>query len=1286
MADIRNNPHFVLFPINNNRTGYQPFALPVLYVEPRRIDENGNGIADTEALAVRYYVVDAPDPARVNGPFNQNLRIPDESLFEIQLSAVDLTTRQLDLRGLRFFGQDGIEKSFVDAEEGDTFEYTMRGPIAGSTPTSTTVYYPDAYYYDVSDIAINPDQLPRPKRYFFVWESIFFRRLPTATGDFKCLASDQGLAQLIFDVNHPGDVHEHMFRLTPMLYFDFENNNIQDDPTLKFYRPFADILQDLFDEQNFLDGVNQIDTIPAEYIPYLAFLIGVDLPNFPGTTDNLRRSILRRGAGLQKLKSSRRVLVELFDMFGFVVDIINLHASVDGNCYLAPNDGLDTQLVTQTDIVLSDFAAAGFGVGEVPFVYRPRRDSQVALHAWIVEDGSVKYQELLAISDGLSSDLESENIDGTSVNVNGILEPSFVSDIGIAPQNGIIGYSTVVVGDTDGSMGRPVLNSNNIIYNRTTNTLNLFFDHELSVDRNAKVFVFASYERLKINIPSQLSNTRTNKFDVEFISRQDITIDFNLLQFLLDFVFNLKGFHSLLRKIKVPIECFDVYNVIDTCVDGKDPFEPGTDLGDLQSPPAIIPIDPSCQEDGERGFNNSDLILRNLILEGLEHEFQAWKALSPDDCALTPEGQDKVVDDGVVESVTDVDLPDYDHELDDRETLCGTNPQKLDYCYKGRVQDNLSQILTIPVVDRYRCNPCGPGMGNVVYWEEHPNKSDLDGQNRGLLRQRIVRRAGRVSLHYTDQPFFDQLANNTLAIAPININIEKDNLGFPSHKFLSMNALESDYNYTDTAVADGCLEFDEARQRPWDELSQCGFPDLLNAQLITKTDGDQELTWDSQDLVYSGNGLIPDIPSLSDHGDVSDGRIITHKIYQSSGPGHPSLTFESTVFTDSDSIDTESVVTGPIFDSNCDTANEDFIGGYPAVVGLTTTDKETFVNGGSSDEFTFCDEGTVGTSIGILDREAIAKALCIDFSESTSTEARFFGNSMEHIQSSDVLYRFFVPYRLDCACLNSSCGTNDPTGVDGVSCNQSVLYDKDGNFDPDCDKLEVDLAIALRETMTLCDRLTNNDLANLFCLNDSCATPESGEFRFQDDYGIIYEVDWIFMEDTMDITVVTKDPRVPGEESDGYVESSKGSFKIFRKGVISTVRKIIKIDSLGDVIIDAEGSEVVVGFFQTNVTCGDQQFDAPFSYGVDCALQANVAALTTDGPHWVSSTDEPTSPTFGFSILAEDEASSKTIYKWGDPENPQDDDLFWTDPLEAFIPEDVQSPSSDSTNESSSSS
>ena len=1241
MADIRNNPHFVLFPLNNARTGYKPFAMPVLYVEPRRFDPRGNGISDSQALKLVYKVVDAPDPAKVNGPFNTNIRIPDQSLFEIELSSVDVARRQLDISAYQFFSSDGEEISFVDAKEGDYFKYTLEGTsyTNGSNPEDMVLYYPDAIYYDVSDVAISVEELPRPKRYMFVWESYYFRRIATATGSLKCISEEVGVSKNSLYVNHPGDVHEYMFKTTPGLYFDYPQMTRESDPTLEFYRPLADALQDVFDEQELLDGVNHINTIPAEFIPYLSFLIGWDLPNFPGTTDSLRRTILRRGSELQKLKSSRRVINELFATFGFTIDIINLWNSLDGNSLVGPENGVDVTEVTQTDLVLNDYNSAGFGVGNVPFVFKPQNESQIVLYAWLVDPGTPKYNQLVSISNNLSDDLEAYNIDGMSVNENGNLQPSFVAQIGKNVSNGVLGFSEVVVGSGSYSKGRPILNDRNIKYDSTKNILELFFDHEMSVEGNKKIFVFASYARNRITVPESLSNTRSNKFDIQILDNQGLPADFTLLLSLLDFLFKLKSFHSLLRKLKANLELKEVYNVTDMCIDGDDILKPDTTLGELQVPPAVVPNDVSeCFNDNERGFKKEDEALRSDVINGLENEFQAWKLLD-DNCKLTPEGQDKVIDSGSVDAITSDDLPDYDHDIDNRQTLCNENENNLDYCYKGRVKDLLATLLSVPIRERVSIsNQCDLYMGSVVYWQD----SD------GVLR-------------YTSYPYYNHAINdvNTRVINPFNIDINKDNLNFPSHRMISMNRLENDFNYTDNAVLVG-IDYHTARRRPWDGpegcldvTNDCGAVDILNAQLIEDTNGDEVLIWDEEDLVYCGNGLISEISSLEEHGSATTGddRIITHSVYQFACPSHPSIEFEQSTIVSNQTdelIDTDSAVTGPIFDSVCSDTGEDYIGGYPSSYNWIPVDPEIFEDGDTSvsstgELYQFSDP-TINS--GAIDRVAIAEGLCLPVSEITSRDtARFLSGSMEFVRTDDVDFRFYIPYRLDCKCLNDFCSEED--------------LDEDCRLQ-DGDQLDMQLTVALSETMSLCTRLSNGELNNLFCINEfnECTVPPNSSVEYQDEYGIIYEIEWNLSEDTLDITVTKKDPRIPGEEPDGYVETVPEGIKIFRKGVVTVVRRIIKY--VGDTsYVDAEGSEVTVGYFQTNKVCNDS-FDDPFIYGINCAIHDSVELLVTDGPHWMPSetdTGDPvylwadTDTTAPLEFLALPEVESGEILVWTGPTN-----------------------------------
>lgn len=1211
MPDIRNNPHFVLFPVNNARTGYKPYSMPILYVEPRRINPDGSGIPGSASLRVKYKVVDAPDSAKVAGSFNQNIRIPEQSLFEIELSDIDLLQRKLDLRSMEFVDSNGNVKSFIDAVEGDFFKYIVTGTntTKGSNPRDLVKYYPDAIYYDVSNVEINVDQLPRPKRYHFIWEGIFFRRIATVTNGLKCISDEMGITQKVLEVNHPGDVHEFMFKSTPGFYFDYEEFSTATDPTLEFYRPLADALQDVFDEQELLDGINHINKIPAELIPYLSFLIGWDLPNFPGTTDNLRRTFLERGSELQKLKGSKRVINELFETFGFTVDIINLWNSLDGNSLVS----LQNQEVTQTDLLLYNYKSQGFGVGDIPFIFTPQKNSEIVLFAWLVSEGSPAYDQLITISNNLSNDLEYANQNINIINKNGIIEPIFVNSIGKNTGNGVIGYSEVIVGSDSFSVGRPILNHNNIKYNNVQNILSLFFDHEMSVN-DGKIFIFTSYKRNKIIIPEELSNTRSNKFDIEILNRNGEPIDYNLLLSLLDFLFKLKAFHSILRKIKTSINVTDVYNVTDICIDGEDPFKRDTTLGELQTSPAIMPVDTDeCIDDISRGFKDSDYKLRNTILNGLEEEFQGWKLLS-DNCEYTSNGQDKVFEDG-------------------SGTVCGENPNNLNYCYIGRVKDFFENLRILSLKDNFAFNHCGLRMGDGVYWEQ-PD-INIGKIFKGYEKLSLY---GDKKLSYSDSSFLylDKLiSNNYDAINPVSLNIEKDNLNFPSHRLMSMNKIFEDYNYTQSLVNQG-YDFDYVRKRPWDDYGFCGEFDQLNAKIVESTYG-QILIWDEVYLIYQGNGLIPDIPSLDDHEQsITDGRIITHAIFQFSRPSHPSISFDQTVIVNNgEKIDTYNVVTGPIFDSVCSDTGEDFIGGYPATYNWVNTNSVIFQNDASiENEFELCDDTTC--TLGLLDRPAIANMLMLPDTISDRTQARFLSGSMEFVKTSDIDYRYYIPYRLDCDCADDLC-----LNYSENECNARFMRDKNGDLDISHDKLDIDLRISLTETINLCSRLSNGEINSLFCLNDNCNISEQGNFEYQDDYGIIYDIEWRFSLDVLDITVMRKDPNIPLQEPDGYTEFENGILKIYRKGIITIVRRIIRYDINGS-YTEAEGHESYIDYFRSNKVCDEKPFENPFSYGINCAAQDNVQMLVTIGSSWHDPVEE-----------------LGTEYYWSDPLNPTISDFEW---------------------------
>jgi hypothetical protein len=262
-------------------------------------------------------------------------------------------------------------------------------------------------------------------------------------------------------------------------------------------------------------------------------------------------------------------------------------------------------------------------------------------------------------------------------------------------------------------------------------------------------------------------------------------------------------------------------------------------------------------------------------------------------------------------------------------------------------------------------------------------------------------------------------------------------------------------------------------------------------------------------------------------------------------------------------------------------------------------------------------------------------------------EAGYFAQSELFITEEDTEYRFHLPFRVDCGCLNTDCSPGEVTGdivilpiiihdrddlgyankedrdvtagLDinelpcPVVCNSEALFDRHGVYDPFCDKVEIDIAAILTEQLNLCDRLNNNDLNSTFCINEECLASETpqGFYNYQDSYGVINEGSWIVSGNVLDLEFTTKDPRIPGEEPQGYLDG----IKVFRKGIVTTTRQIFHLTDDG-VILLAEGLEQEIDFYQSNVVCNEPLRENPFPYDVNCAAQANLEFDYNYGPRW----------------------------------------------------------------------
>src|SRR6185369_5177721 len=103
-------------------------------------------------------------------------------------------------------------------------------------------------------------------------------------------------------------------------------------------------------------------------------------------------------------------------------------------------------------------------------------------------------------------------------------------------------------------------------------------------------FVFSTYKREKLIISDALKDLRSNRFDIKVLEKASgEEVNPQTLEFLIDYIFKLKPFHALLRKIAFTMTETDVYNVQDMCVGGDVLEREGTKIGELQVPP---PIDP----------------------------------------------------------------------------------------------------------------------------------------------------------------------------------------------------------------------------------------------------------------------------------------------------------------------------------------------------------------------------------------------------------------------------------------------------------------------------------------------------------------------------------------------------------------------------------------------------------------------------------------------------------------------------------------------------------------------
>lgn len=1317
----KNQPSFVHWPLQNNRTALAPVNVPLVLVVPFTRDPiTGAPINGSEISNLKFFIEDAPGKAQVVGFQNAGIFVPDFERFSRLVSTLELSSAIIDLSGLPFFDKDSGElKDYVDAKIGDFFEYTLiRGLVDAAGPRDRIEYLPGANYYDLSPFIIKTIELKPYGTYRFSWQCDYYHRVITPEGEIFCIdTNSKRIARFSMAMKHPGEIHQMMIEQTPSVYFD--GTPLDQDGLVKFYRPFADILQDLFDEQSLLVGVNFIEKIPAQFIPYLAYLIGWDLPYFPGSTDRIRRAVLKNGRRLQQLKGSERVIRELFELFGYTIDIINLWYKKNGAGFVGPGEKqtdptqqIDIQDICQTEVLLSEYQVNGFGDIEIPLLFRP--DGDITVDGWFVSDDSTANDQLQGLIDTVNINPEGLMSSICPATTDGYLISQPLED---QVTGTVLGQSKVLVTQRLGAIDHlqvkeAPLSKYGVKYDFDKNIITISFDHYMRFDGIKKLYVFATYKRKKIIVPPSLEDLRSNRFDIKILvdRASGEAPNSHLLDFLLDFIFKLKAFHSILRKIIFNLNVTDVYNVTDFCLGGRITQSPGTDAGELQTLPPVIPADiEGCNEDVfKRGFKDSDFALRNEIINGLKAEHKAWKHLDgsrdiPTDllpiiesiqripmspsaealygapginyggsvvygsdqaCEYTQNGQERVI----AKFDTDGIDKDFDNEVDDREKLCDETNNVLDNCFKGRVGQELQIDRILPLTEIVRCRPCELMMGEGFYYynPEKPktlgevtygtynygkfeydtseiDTSKIENLGRGYLTDLIIRATANTEyVHYTATPSLtdnDVDTNDRAGIRRPSLDIDKDNLFFPGHRFISMNKLEDDFLhpvYTfrpwdylfdplkcpETIPQDFALYGEEGYGVPLYNDDKITIDDL-NPQIVVGTNGDEYVTFNNITYKIYGNGLVPDVSSLGYHEDSE--YFVTHSIFTSLPSDYVdhsdgSLT-DATTFASSP-LDSVCFSSGydPIFtsanrDCACDDTSSfaagstdlegmDYIDGYPSVFGRYLFDPDvTDYPRGQSDD---------------VDLEYILGLP----SEATTipSELLFKLGSGIRVDEPNPQARFHKPHRLDCGCLYFECEPTSPSVPHVNRCNIGLYREEDGSLDLECDKITVERNMVLEESYGTCTNLLGlypasaalgyMTIANMLMFDPSKITiasvgkmPPSGEFFFVDAYGIIYE--GIFETDNqrVDITYKTKDPRVWAETPQGYVQNHK----VFRRGIVTSCRTISEIPApipnqpqFGTVL--SHGCIQGVDTFQSTFGCGDKIPKDPFAHHLECGI------------------------------------------------------------------------------------
>jgi hypothetical protein len=381
---------------------------------------------------------------------------------------------------------------------------------------------------------------------------------------------------------------------------------------------------------------------------------------------------------------------------------------------------------------------------------------------------------------------------------------------------------------------------------------------------------------------------------------------------------------------------------------------------------------------------------------------------------------------------------------------------------------------------------------------------------------------------------------------------------------------------------------------------------------VIGSDGEEHLIFDDQVLIYKGNGLPQDISSFGTH--ANRAYQVTHKIYIEAQSGHPAIALDSSVVeTSSESITfASSVPFDPLFKTYNRTCNKDYIDGYPATYGRFDYDIPNIAEGKESLLAVYEALELPPMSLG---------------SGSSPVNFLFTYGSQILLEENDIDWQYYIPYRYDCGCSMFPCDTG-ASGISDVTsgnivinrCSLDFFRMSNGQFDFNCDKLELDIRLILEEKVGACGIPYDGSIPNgiSIMVDGECPEdiPSTGSYRYKDEYETIHEGYWVLNNSILDLTVSIKQPYIWGQTPEGYIKNKI----LYRKGIITVTRYIYK--QVGDTWdLQAQGTEQYVDFIQMNPGCGDAQFIDTFCYHFYCNIVDNIEYIVVCGSRWTDVDD-----------------------------------------------------------------